>query len=295
MREHGPDAGQTARGLDRLAGAILDSRYRISHRLAEGGFGAIYQATDLVMGREVALKVLHRELAADPNVVARFRREAAALARLRDQHTITMYDVGVAADGTHYIVMELLRGESLYEQFRAHGRLPWRRVAAIARGVCSSLREAHAVGIVHRDLKPANIHLEVSALERDFVKVLDFGIAKLIDVDNAGPDLTLAGQMIGTFDYMPPEQLVGGMCTGRSDVFTLAVVIYEMIAGERPFGDAQGPAGRLMAILTTMPVPLADRADVPPELDALVMSLLEHDCLSRPASAAEVIDRLEVI
>ena len=286
MSEHDPDAGHgaghTVRTLERLTGAILDGRYRIDEKLAAGGFGSIYRALDLVMGREVALKVLHRQLATDPNVVERFRREAAALARLRDPHTITMYDVGASADGTRYIVMELLRGESLHAQFLAHGRLPWRRVVRIARGVCSSLREAHAVGIVHRDLKPANIHLEQHALESDYVKVLDFGIAKLIDTSEPNRDLTLAGQLVGTFDYMPPEQMIGGMCTGKSDVFMLGVVIYEMIAGERPFGEAKGPASMLMQVLGTRPRSLAAYANVPAALDAIVLRALEHEPELRP-------------
>src|SRR5262245_50357128 len=283
MREHDQDASQPARSLDRLTGAILAQRYRIDEKLAAGGFGAIYRAMDLVMGREVALKILHRELAHDPQVVERFKREASALAKLRDPHTITMYDVGQTHDGTRYIVMELLRGESLHALFHHSGkRLPWRRVAAIARGVCSSLREAHAVGIVHRDLKPANIHLERSSLGVDYVKVLDFGIAKMVDTVEPNRDLTLAGQMIGTFDYMPPEQMIGGMTTGKSDVFTLGVVIYEMIAGERPYGDAVGPASRLMTLLGTTPTPLRQRADVPAALEHIVMRAIERDPEVRP-------------
>ncbi len=286
MSEHDPDpghdAGHTVHALERLTGTILDGRYRIDEKLAAGGFGSIYRALDLVMGREVALKVLHRQLATDPNVVERFRREAGALARLRDPHTITMYDVGESTDGTRYIVMELLRGESLHAQFLAHGTLPWRRVVRIARGVCSSLREAHAVGIVHRDLKPANIHLEQHALESDFVKVLDFGIAKQIDASEPNRDLTLAGQLVGTFDYMPPEQMIGGMCTGKSDVFMLGVVIYEMIAGERPFGEAKGAASMLMQVLGTKPSSLAAYASVPPALDAIVLRALELEPELRP-------------
>jgi serine/threonine protein kinase len=283
MREHDQDAGQTARSLDRLTGAILDRRYRLDEKLAAGGFGAIYRATDLIMGREVALKVLHRELANDSSVVERFRREASALARLRDPHTVTMYDVGETHDGTRYIVMELLRGQSLHELFHGSGKqLPWGRVVAIARGVCSSLREAHAVGIVHRDLKPANIHLERHAFELDFVKVLDFGIAKMVDAHEPNRDLTLAGQMIGTFDYMPPEQMVGGMCTGKSDVFTLGVVIYEMIAGARPYGDAKGPASALMQMLGTTPVSLVEHGDVPLALDRIVARAIQHDPDLRP-------------
>ncbi|NVB82215.1 MAG: protein kinase [Kofleriaceae bacterium] len=260
-------------------GAVLDGRYRIEQKLAEGGFGAIYRATDLVMGREVALKVLHSEIADDASVVERFRREAGALARLRDPHTITMYDVGHSADGTRYIVMELLRGESLYTLFTRHGRLPWQRVAAIARGVCSSLREAHAFQIIHRDLKPANIHLERHALEADYVKVLDFGIAKMLDAsDVMNPALTIAGQLVGTYDYMSPEQMLGGSCNGRSDVFALGVIIYEMITGVRPYGaDANGPASMLMALLGTEPALMSSHVDVPPALDRVVMKALAQD------------------
>jgi serine/threonine-protein kinase len=298
MRETDQDAGQTARSLDRLTGSILDRRYRIDEKLAAGGFGAIYRATDLVMGREVALKVLHRELVGDPSVVERFRREAGALAKLRDPHTVTMYDAGEAA-GTRYIVMELLRGESLHELFHRSDRsLPWRRVVAIARGVCSSLREAHSLGIVHRDLKPANIHLERNALDADYVKLLDFGIAKMIDTVEPNRDLTHAGQLVGTFDYMPPEQMIGGMTTGKSDVFTLGVVLYEMIAGERPFGAATGPASRLMSLLGNTPAPLG--ALVPPELEQLIMRTLEKDPELRPDifqlddELARILDRASI-
>jgi serine/threonine-protein kinase len=267
MREH---TEVTLVGIDRLVGTVLDARYRISHKLAEGGFGAIYRATDLATGQDVALKMLHRELLADASVVTRFRREAAVLARLRDPHTIRMYE---ARD--EYIVLELLHGESLFEVYKSQGKLPWRRVAAIARGVCSSLRESHAQGFVHRDLKPSNIHLEDS----DFVKVLDFGIAKQIDSEHTGTDLTAVGQVVGTFDYMPPEQLLGTACSARSDVFTLGVVMYEMIAGYRPFTGGTGAAGNLMAILGDEPAVLLD---VPPELSRIVMQALEREPADRP-------------
>jgi eukaryotic-like serine/threonine-protein kinase len=297
MREHDPDAGQTVRILDRLTGAVLDGRYRVDEKIAAGGFGAIYRATDLVMGREVALKTLHNELASDASIVERFRREADVLAKLRDPHTITMYDAGESRDGTRYIVMELLRGRSLHELFYASGkRLPWPRVVAIARGVCSSLREAHTLGVVHRDLKPANIHLEPHAIDTDFVKVLDFGIAKMIDASESECDLTHVGQMVGTFDYMPPEQMIGGLCTGKGDVFTLGVVIYEMIAGERPYGEATGPASRLMTLLGSTPVSLGLRAVIPAELDRIVVRALERDPELRPdifeldATLARVLD-----
>ena len=259
--------------LDPLVGTVLDRRFRIDFQLAAGGFGAIYHGTDLETGAEIALKVLHPRLVSDPKVVARFRREGAVLVRLRDPHTITAYQLGEADDGTLYIVLELLAGESLHERFRARGPLPWQRVLAIGRAVCSSLAEAHAIGVVHRDLKPANIHLERRGADEDFVKVLDFGIAKIV----RGADLTQAGQMIGTFEYMSPEQMVGGEITGRSDLYTLGVVMYEMISGKLTYPDTTGPAMLLGQILTEAPAPLASRIPVPVEVERIVMRCLERE------------------
>jgi eukaryotic-like serine/threonine-protein kinase len=259
---------------------IVDGRYRIEHQLAVGGFGTIYRATDTTIGRQVALKILHRELAGDGNVVARFRRESAALAKLRSPHTLTLYDVG-EHDDTLYFVMELLRGESLLDVFTRTGPLPWRRVAHIARGVCASLLEAHALGIVHRDLKPANIFLERHSDDADYVKVLDFGIAKAVASDALdNRDLTRHGQMIGTFDYMSPEQMVGAPCTSKTDLFTLGIVMYEMLAGSRPFGVAHNPAQMLMALMTHAPTPLTG---VPSDLARIVMKCLAREPHERPA------------
>ncbi len=272
-------------------GDIVDRRYRVEQKLAVGGFGAIYRATDLSIGRPGALKVLHRELAGDPSVVARFRREAAALARLKSPNTLTLYDVG-ETDDTLYFVMELLRGESLEQVFLREGRLPWRRVARIIRGVCNSLREAHAIGLVHRDLKPANIFLETHAHESDFVKVLDFGIAKVLETSELpNLDLTRHGHTVGTFDYMAPEQMIGGRCSFKSDVFTLGVVMYEMIAGTRPYGEATSPPQMVMALLSTTPAPLHD---VPAELGALISRCLAREVGPRPTVAKidEVLERM---
>src|SRR5690606_23763380 len=173
----------------------INDRYRIQAKIAVGGFGAIYRGTQVNNNRRVAIKVMHRELSADDQLVARFRREAVALCSLRDAHTVTTYELDQLADGRLFIVMELLEGRNLLELFRASGPLPWRRVLAIARAVCSALAEAHALGIVHRDLKPANIFLEERG-GADFVKVLDFGIAKIMrgsDIDD-GSELTITGQ-----------------------------------------------------------------------------------------------------
>jgi len=281
---------------DAMIGQIFDRRFQIEARIAAGGFGAIYRATHVKSGHKLALKVLHRNLTADPGVVARFRREGAALTRLRDPHTITAYELGESSDGTLYIVMELLHGESLYERFRATGPLPWQRVFAIARAVCSSLTEAHALGIIHRDLKPTNIHLEPVSPDEDHVKVLDFGIAKIVhhsDIDSS--ELTHAGQMIGTLDYMSPEQMVGGECHATSDIYTLGVVMYEMITGRKPYDDANSAAAALAAVLTTTPARLTTLAGVPGDVDRLVMRCIERQHIDRFPSATELAEALDEI
>jgi serine/threonine protein kinase len=273
---------------DPLVGTVLDD-YRIERRLAAGGFGAIYRATHVVSGQPVALKVLHTRLASERDVVARFRREAQALSALKSPHTITAYEFGETPEGMMYIVMELLEGESLYERFRASGALPWRRVVAITRQVCSALAEAHAFGIVHRDLKPRNIHLERVGADPDFVKVLDFGIAKILHgsaLDDV--DITRTGQMIGSFDYMAPEQMFGGAVSPRSDIYTLGVVMYEMISGDKPFGDPESPAAMLHAIATRTPVALSTITDAPPALDAIVTRCLARETAHRYASVEEL-------
>ncbi|HEX3759356.1 MAG TPA: serine/threonine-protein kinase [Kofleriaceae bacterium] len=281
---------------DALIGEVFDRRFRIEARIAAGGFGAIYRATHVKSGQPLALKVLHANLTHDAGVAARFRREGAALTRLRDPHTITAYELGEAPDGLLYIVMELLRGESLYERFRARGPLPWSKMIAIARAVCSSLIEAHALGIIHRDLKPTNIHLEPDGPDEDFVKVLDFGIAKIMhDSDIDSSELTHAGQMIGTLDYMSPEQMVGGMCDATSDIYTLGIVMYEMIAGRKPFDDANSAAAALAAVLTTTPPRLAIQAVVPAEVDRVVMRCIERQYGDRYQSALELAAALDEI
>ena len=284
------ECGYRMRGRRSLVGVTIGDRYRVDARIAAGGFGTIYRGIDIVSGREAALKVLHADLAADPNLAARFRREGTTQSSLRNPHTVQTFGVGEAGDGTLFIAMELLRGESLHERFRVCGPLAWRSVLRIMRGVCSSLAEAHALGIVHRDLKPANIHLEAEPVP-DFVKVLDFGIAKLMSgsaLDDAG-ELTRVGTAVGTLDYMAPEQLVGGECDGRTDIYTLGVVAYEMITGQRPFQDATGPTSLITAVFTRQPVlPSQLMPDAPVELDAILMRCLARDTAERFANVQEL-------
>jgi serine/threonine protein kinase len=283
------DVETSVERVDPLVGTIFDKRFHVDERIATGGFGAIYRATHVKSGHRVALKVLLPSLAQDLGVVARFRREGDTLTALRSQHTINAYELGQAADRTLFIVMELLYGESLFERYKSNGPFEWKRMVKIGREVCESLEEAHDKGVVHRDLKPTNIHLEKHDNDIDYVKVLDFGIAKIIG-GNAfqADDLTNAGQMIGTLDYMSPEQMVGGTVTGQSDIYTLGIVMYEMIAGCTPFPEAMTAAQALAAVMKTKPDPLYLRAPVPEELDRIVMRCLERDIAKRYQTVTEL-------
>ncbi len=282
--------------IDPLVGTIFDKRFRIDEKIAAGGFGAIYRATHVKSGHQIALKVLLPTLAQDLGIVARFRREGDTMTALRSPHTITAYELGQAPDRTLFIVMELLHGKSLFDHYEAHGPFEWKRMVRIARQVCDSLAEAHSLGIVHRDLKPTNIHLEKKGEDPDFVKVLDFGIAKILqgsDFDSA--DITNAGTMIGTLDYMSPEQMVGGGITGQTDIYTLGIVMYEMIAGTRPFPEAATAASALASMLKSTPQQLYLRAPVPEELNRIVMRCLEKETSKRYRTIEELagdLDRL---
>ncbi len=297
--------GRPATKRPSLIGIVLDGRFQIEAKIAVGGFATIYRATQVATGADVALKILHPEMSANPAVRARFRRESVALASLRDPHTVATYEAGETSNGTLYIAMELLRGESLLSRFLSAGALPWRSVVEIARAVCCSLAEAHGQGIVHRDLKPANIHLENHAGCPDFVKVLDFGVAKMTPGNGLNDDLELtqAGEAIGTIDYMAPEQLMGTEIDDRTDIFALGVVMYEMITGRRPFADCNGPASLITALLTRTPAPpstvMMTTAGLgetfPPELDRIIMRCLQRDPHNRYGHVRELrvaLDRL---
>ncbi|MBP9085240.1 MAG: protein kinase [Kofleriaceae bacterium] len=277
---------------DPLLGQTLNNRFRIESKIGEGGFGAVYRGVQLATGRKVALKLLHPEMTTDANLVARFRREGLVLCNLRDAHTITTYDFDQTADGMLYIAMELLEGKSLHAVFHANPPLEWRRMLRILSAMCSSLAEAHAQGIVHRDLKPENVYLEQRSGNPDFVKILDFGIAKVMRGDTIDPQsaqLTATGQTLGTLEYMSPEQLMGKQLDGRSDVYTLGVVGYEMITGRLPFPDAKGPAGLITAQLKQTPPPPSvanSKLMLPPAVDRLLLKCLEKDRNQRFADVA---------
>jgi eukaryotic-like serine/threonine-protein kinase len=280
---------------------VLNNRFKVESKIGEGGFGAVYRGVQLATGRKVALKLLHPEMTKDENLVARFRREGMVLCNLRDAHTITTYDFDQTPDGTLYIAMELLEGKSLHQIFHEQAPLEWKRVFKILTEMCSSLAEAHAQGIVHRDLKPENIYLENRPGNPEFVKILDFGIAKVMrgdSIDPQSPQLTATGQTLGTLEYMSPEQLMGKQLDGRSDVYALGVVAYEMITGRLPFPDAKGPAGLITAQLKQTPQPPSTanpKANLPQAADRVILKCLEKDKNNRWADVTQLANALQEV
>jgi eukaryotic-like serine/threonine-protein kinase len=276
-----------------LVGTLLAERYRVEQLLGEGGMGQVYRAQHVHMKKTVAIKVLHRELTMQPEIVARFEREAVAAARIEHAHVAAATDFGQLPDGSFYLVLEFIEGRSLTALLAEHGRLPAPRALAIARQVSDALDAAHEAGIVHRDLKPDNVMLLSRDDDSDFVKVLDFGIAKLQSDDSSGqPALTKVGTVFGTPEYMAPEQAQGAGADARSDLYTLGMMLYEMLSGATAFRDDQ-----LVVVLTRQmtadPPPLP--ADVDPATAQLVMTLLEKKPDQRVQTAAELRDRIDAL
>jgi serine/threonine protein kinase len=270
---------------DPYIGQTLNNRFVVESKLGEGGFGAVYRGKQMGTGRAVAIKMLHPEMTRDENLIARFRREGLVLCNLKDAHTITTYDFDQTPEGILYIAMELLSGKSLHDVFREEAPIDWKRMFKILSAMCSSLAEAHSQGIVHRDLKPENIHLENRPGNPEFVKILDFGIAKVMQGETLGggtsaPQLTATGQTLGTLEYMSPEQLMGKALDGRSDVYAMGVLAYELCTGRLPFPDAKGPAQLITAQLRQTPDPPSKAnpgGGMPPAVDACVLRMLEKD------------------
>jgi serine/threonine-protein kinase len=279
-----------------LLGSIVGGRYRIVSILGEGGMGRVYTA-EQQMGttvRKAAVKTLLAQYAKDPQVLARFNRECGTVAELEHPNTIKVYDFGQTNTGELYIAMELLVGKSLEEALESGPMAP-ERVERIIGQASGSLQEAHDKGIVHRDLKPANIFLTTRAGEEDYVKVLDFGIAKRAErPDSKEQKLTQQGTVLGTPPYMSPEQFRGQELDNRSDIYSLAVVTYEMLTGRLPF-EADTPWAWATQHLTAQPFPFevtAVGANVPPKMRTAILRGLEKDRTKRPASVKQFFEEL---
>jgi len=218
-----------------LVGQVIADRYHVTKKLGEGGMGQVYLAEHVKMGRESAIKVMSPSMMHDPDSVARFKREAANASRISHPNVCAVYDFGETPDGLIYLAMEYVKGEALTDLLAREGALPVVRASAIFRQTADALQAAHDLGIVHRDLKPDNIMIARGRDGSDQVKVVDFGIAKAVGGDETGQKVTKTGLVVGTPEFMSPEQLSGDRVDGRSDLYSLALVYFRMLTGHLPF------------------------------------------------------------
>ena len=276
-----------------LTGQVLDDRYTVMERIGKGGMGVVYKAEQHLIKRIVALKVLRREIVQDESAVKRFLTEARAIATLDSRHTVTLYDFGVTRDGLLYYTMELLTGRTLSRIIRDEAPLDHVRAAGLLLQACRSLGEAHEHNILHRDLKPENFIVTVKR-EREELKVLDFGIAKLVG-DASTDTLTQAGMIVGTPQYLSPEQAQGNTVVPPSDLYSLGIVLYEMLAGSPPF-NADTPMKTLWAHIRDPVPPLTKtnpKVEVPRSIEAFLARALEKEPGDRFQSATTFAEALQ--
>ena len=273
-------------------GALIDNRYIVEEWIGSDGVGIVYRCRHKSIGKQVAVKVLRKDLARLAAAPRRLLIEAQAASAIGNEHIIDITDFGTLPNGSSYLVMELLDGLPLADLITNQGTLPLARVLAIGKQIAEGLMAAHKAGIVHRDLKPENIFL-VRRKTDDFVKILDFGIAKIAPVDSR--PLTGAGMIIGTPDYMSPEQAAGAEIDQRVDIYSLGVILYQLAAGRVPF-YASNYLGLLTKIMTEPPPPfraLIPRPPVPPEFEGIVLKCLEKQPRLRFQSMQELLLALE--
>nr|MDQ3958632.1 protein kinase [Actinomycetota bacterium] len=285
--------------------ALLGGRYRLGERIAAGGMGTVYTATDERLGRQVAVKVLRDELADDDRFVERFRREARAAASLTHPNVAAVFDYGgdggrlggtreqsggrlggtrERSGGRPFIVMELARGRDLAMLLREEGPLAPERAAAIGAQVCDALAHAHAAGLVHRDVKPANVIVD----EADAVKVTDFGIARAAGEST----LTVTGSVLGSAHYIAPEQASGGQVTAATDVYAAGILLYEMLTNALPFTGESALAIAMRHVSDEVPAPSAVNPRVPEWLDGIVARATAKDPAARWADARDMAEAL---
>ncbi len=278
---------------DELIGQTLANKYRIEELINEGGMGAVYRSTHVLMEKTVAIKVLHPALAADDKIVARFSREAKAASRISHPHALNVTDFGESDNGVVFLVMEYLHGKTLKEAVHQGGPMPLPRVVEIIRQVCGALEAAHGEGVVHRDLKSDNIMLVDVSGGGDWAKVLDFGIAKITEKVGQDPALTAPNLIIGTPQYMSPEQCSqASEIDARSDIYSLGIILYEMLVGHVPFTGESPTAVMMKHLQDAPPSILEERKDLLASVGRVVARALAKRPEDRYQTVSELSESL---
>ncbi|HNC46310.1 MAG TPA: serine/threonine-protein kinase, partial [Acidobacteriota bacterium] len=300
-----PDAAMTVAGvgpalvpvsmtsaLEGLVGQVIDGKVQVESVLGRGGMGAVYRARHLLLDRVVAVKVLRADLLGTQNLGDRFLREARTAARIEHPNIITVYDFGILGDGNAYLVMEYVQGQSLRDLLKTQGALPLSTTFQLIQQICAGVDAAHTKNIIHRDLKPENIMLKDNEQGDVLVKILDFGLAKLIESSDSIANLTGTGEILGTPAYMSPEHCDGGELDHRADIYSLGVIFYEMLTGQPPF------RGRVVSVLsahlTKKPEPPVQvNPHIPVDISDAIMHALEKEKDARPASVRKFFEQIE--
>jgi serine/threonine-protein kinase len=278
---------------------ILNGQFQILQKIGSGGMGSVYKALQPAMNRMVAVKILHPKLANRKDLVSRFRREARAMSHLTHPNTVKVYLYGELEDGSLYIVMEYLEGKNLNQTVRAEGPMPVERGLPILIQASNALEEAHRAGIIHRDLKPENIFISQQGGMKDYAKVLDFGLAKVTEREMRPGSviLTQEGMVFGTPEFMSPEQAQGKTLTAASDIYSLAIILYEVLTGKLPF-DAKNPMEYIQLHVTAKPKPINERVPgrtFPPLLWTVLEKALAKKSEDRYQSGGEFAHALQAV
>ncbi|GEM_PF-548392 len=301
--QHCPMDGQAlvdASLADPLVGLLLDNKYKLEKRIGRGAFGTVYEANHLQLGDKVAIKILHAHLAQDHTTIERFRREARTAMRIRHRHAVAVRDFGVITDsskGTNlaYLVMEFLEGTDLRHRLRQKKQLDFQEALLIMLQACDAVHAAHLEGVIHRDLKPDNVWLINTQDGLEYVKILDFGIAKIKAGDSGDNTLTQEGMVIGTPQYMSPEQGRSRELDGRSDVYSLGIILYELLTGRVPFTGKSPIDIVLKHSAEAPPPPRTLRPEIPEKLEQIILRTLEKQPARRPESALRFAEELESV
>jgi len=282
---------------DALKGKVVGDRYRLVSVIGEGGMGTVYLAEHITIGKKLAVKVLATEFARQQSYRRRFLREAQAICQISHQNVIEVTDFGVA-HGSLYLVMEFLRGEGLSETLSEHGYVSWVRAKPIILQICEAISAAHEKGILHRDIKPENCFRIKRGDDPDFIKVLDFGLAKILgSSDQLDTVLTGSGRVIGTAEYMSPEQIKGEKLDPRSDIYSVGVLIYELVTGCVPFSAPHYTMvmDQHLYALAVPPSQATSGVQLPPELDPIIVRCLQKDRDARYSSMRELVRAVAAI